>query len=192
MYLAIKKNIVGVCVLLFSNTIFCQNEKRNYNSLETGFIVAGDEAIYYGIYSKFIMPLSSQSNHHFTVGLSFAGYFDFKGESESLAYLKNDVDMRLIPSIGLGYSLNFRKIQLNFEIPVGASIAITKGVLVNERVGFERKYHNNEVFLNYGLSFSPKYRINKTNSIGCYAFLPLVSDKAQSGYQFGMGWTKSL
>ena len=69
-------------------------------------------------------------------------------------------------------------------------LQITKGVLVNERAGFERKYSNKEVFLNYGVIFSPKYRINTTHSIGVYGFLPLLNDKAQSGYQIGIGWTK--
>ena len=191
MYLAIKKSIIIICILFHGNTIFSQNERRNNNSFETGLLMAGDEAIYYGTYGKFRMPLS-QTKHYFTLALSFTAYFDFKGESEPLAYLKNDVDMRLIPSIGLGYSFNLKKIQFNFEIPVGASFAITKGILVNERAGFERKYSNKEVFLNYGVIFSPKYRINTTNSIGVYGFLPLINDKAQSGYQIGLGWTKSF
>lgn len=189
MYLAIKKSIIVICILFYCNTIISQNKRKNNNSFETGLLVAGDEAIYYGAYGKFSIPLS-QSKHHFILDLSFVSYFDFKGESEPLAYLKNDIDMRLIPSIGLGYSLNFKKFQFNFEIPVGASFAITKGVLVNERAGFERKYSNREVFLNYGIIFSPKYRINKSNSIGVYGFLPLLDDKAQSGYQIGIGWTK--
>jgi len=188
MYLA-SKSVIIICILFHYNTIFSQNETRISNSFQTGLIIAGDEAIYYGVYGKFSKPLS-QKKHHFTLGLSFTAYFDFKGESEPLAYLKNDVDMRLLPSIGLGYTLNFKKVQLSFEIPVGASFAITKGVLVNERAGFERKYSNKEVFLNYGVSFSPKYRINSNNSIGAYVFLPLINDKAQSGYQIGLGWTK--
>lgn len=191
MYLVIRKSIIAICILLYCNPVFSQNERMNNKSLEVGLLGAGDEAIYYGAYGKYSLPLS-QKKHHFILSLSFAGYFDFKGESEPLAYLKNDVDMRLIPTIGLGYCLNFKRVQFNFEIPVGTSFAITKGVLVNERAGFERKYSNTEVFLNYGVIFSPKYRINKTNSIGVYGFLPLLNDKAQSGYQIGIGWTKSF
>lgn len=191
MYLAIRKSAIVICIILYCNTIFSQSERIKNNSIEIGLLVAGDEAIYYGVYSKYSLPLS-QTRHHFTLGLSFIAYFDFKGESEPLAYLKNDIDMRLLPSISLGYSLNFNRIQLNFEVPVGASIAITKGTLVNERTGFERKYSNKEVFLNYGVLFAPKYKINNTNSIGVYGFFPLVDDKAQSGYQLGIGWTKSF
>ena len=191
MYLVIRKSIIVICILLYCNSVFSQNKRINNNSVEAGLVVAGDEAIYYGAYGKYSMPLS-QNKHHFTLGFSFVAYFDFKGESEPVAYLKNDVDMRLLPSIGLGYSLNFNRFQFNFEIPVGASIAITKGILVNERAGFEREYSNQEVFLNYGVLFAPKYKINNTNSIGVYGFLPLLDDKAQSGYQFGIGWTKNF
>ncbi|REG99655.1 hypothetical protein [Flavobacterium aquicola] len=191
MYLAIRKTVLVIFILLYCNFAFSQNGRKNNNSLEGGAIIAGDETIYYGIYSKYTVPLS-QHKHYFTLGMSFAAYFDFKGESEPLAYLKNDVDMRLIPTINLGYSLNFGKVQLNFEIPVGASFAYTKGTLVNERAGFEIDYSNNEAFINYGLLFAPKYKINDTNYIGLYGFLPLIDDKAQSGYQFGIGWTKTF
>lgn len=44
-----------------------------------------------------------------------------------------------------------------FEVPVGTSIAITKGTLINERVGFKRDYSNTELFWHYSLAFSPKY-----------------------------------
>jgi len=100
--------------------------------------------------------------------------------------------MRILPALNLGYSLNFNKVQLNFEIPVGLSLATTKGTLVNEKADFERAYSNKEIFFNYGVSFTPKYKINKTNSIGFYGFYPLVSDKAQSSYQMGINWTKTL
>lgn len=95
------------------------------------------------------------------------------------------MDMRIIPAVHLGYSLNFKKLQLNFEVPVGTSIALTKGTLLNERMGFKRNYSNTELFWHYGLAFSPKYRLNKNNQIGLYGFLPLVSDKASSGYLYG-------
>jgi hypothetical protein len=72
------------------------------------------------------------------------------------------------------------------------SVAITKGTLVNEKIGFEKAYSNTEVFFNYGVLFAPKYRINSKNQIGLYAFLPFISDKAQSGYQFGIGWTMTF
>ena len=190
MYLAIRK-ITIIYLYLAVNTLYSQNEKINNNSLEIGVIAAGDEALYYGGYSKYSMPLS-QNKHHFTLSLSLTAYFDFKGESEPEAYLKNDIDMRLIPTMNIGYSLNFNKIQLNFEVPIGFSFAITKGTLVNERIGFERDFSNKETFFNYGFSFSPKYKINSSNSIGLYGFLPLINDKAQSGYQFGIGWTKTF
>jgi hypothetical protein len=191
MYLVSRKSSIVICILFYCNTVFCQKERINSNSLEAGFLVAGDEAIYYGGYAKYTLPLS-QNKHYFTLGFSFTSYFDFKGESEPLAYLKNDIDMRLIPSVNPGYSLNFNRVQLNFEMPIGTSFAITKGTLVNERTGFERKYSNKEMFFFYGLLFAPKYKINKTNSIGIYGFYPLTDDKAQSGYQFGIGWTKSF
>ena len=179
--------IIGL--LSISNTLYAQ--KTNNNSLEVGVLGAGDESLYYGGYSKFIVPLSDKTNH-FTISFALTAYFDFKGESEPDAYLVDDIDMRLIPTFNFGYSLNFNKVQLNFEVPVGLSYAHTKGTLVNERIGFERDYSNNEVFFNYGFSFSPKYKINNTNSIGLTTFLPFIKDKAQSGYQIGIGWTTTF
>ena len=179
--------IIGL--LSISNTLYAQ--KTNNNSLEVGVLGAGDESLYYGGYSKFIVPLSDKTNH-FTISFALTAYFDFKGESEPDAYLVDDIDMRLIPTVNFGYSLNFNKVQLNFEVPVGLSYAHTKGTLVNERIGFERDYSNNEVFFNYGFSFSPKYKINNSNSIGLTTFLPFIKDKAQSGYQIGIGWTKTF
>ncbi len=179
--------IIGL--LSISNTLYAQ--KTNNNSLEVGVLGAGDESLYYGGYSKFIVPLSDKTNH-FTISFALTAYFDFKGESEPDAYLVDDIDMRLIPTVNFGYSLNFNKVQLNFEVPVGLSYAHTKGTLVNERIGFERDYSNNEVFFNYGFSFSPKYKINNTNSIGLTTFLPFIKDKAQSGYQIGIGWTTTF
>ncbi|MFL1896633.1 hypothetical protein ACJRPK_13080 [Aquimarina sp. 2-A2] len=188
MYLTIRK-IITFSFFMAAFTLHSQN--RNNSSLELGILAAGYEAFYYGGYGKYNIPIS-QNKHHFTLGFSVIAYFDFKGESEPEAYLKNDIDMRLLPSINIGYSLNFNKIQLNFEVPVGLNFAITKGTLVNEKIGFERDFSNNETFFNYGLSFSPKYKLNSSNSIGLYSFLPLVMDKAQSGYQIGIGWTKTF
>lgn len=179
--------IIGL--LSISNTLYAQ--KTNNSSLELGVLGAGDESLYYGGYGKFIVPLSNKTNY-FTISFSLTAYFDFKGESEPSAYLTDDIDMRIIPTINFGYSLNFNKVQLNFEVPVGLNYAHTKGTLINERIGFERDYSNNEVFFNYGFSFSPKYKINNSNSIGITTFLPLIKDKAQSGYQIGIGWTKTF
>ena len=179
--------IIGL--LSISNMLYAQ--KTNNNSLEIGVLGAGDESFYYGSYSKFIVPLSNKTNY-FTLSFALTAYFDFKGESEPNAYLVDDIDMRLIPTVNFGYSLNFNKVQLNFEVPIGLSYAHTKGALVNETIGFERDYSNNEVFFNYGFSFSPKYKINNSNSIGLTTFLPFIKDKAQSGYQIGIGLTKTF
>lgn len=188
MFLTIKKTILVFCVLSFS--MLCA-QKVNNKSIEIGAIVAGYEEFYYGGYTKFTMPLS-QNKHHFTLALSLAAYFDFEGESEPEAYLKNDIDRRIIPTINFGYSLNFKRFQLNFEAPVGISFATTKGTLINDKIGFERDFYNKESFLNYGVSFLPKYRITKSNSVGLYVFFPLINDLAQSGYQMGINWTKTF
>jgi hypothetical protein len=190
MFFQIKiKSIVLIMCVLTLNNVSAQKENQNHNSIEFGLIAAGDEALYYGAYSKFTMPLS-QKKHYFTVGASLTCYSDFKGESTSEAYLKKDMDMRILPNLVPAYSLNFRKFQFNLEIPIGLSVAITKGTLVNEKIGFEQEYSNKEVFLNYGIALVPKYKINERNLIGLHSFLPLVSDKAQSGYQFGANWTR--
>lgn len=190
MCLANRKFIL-ISLFFVSTILLSQSKNTNQNAMEIGLIGAGDESLYYGGYGKYIMPLS-QRKHYFLLAFSLATYFDFKGESEKEAYLKSDFDMRLIPTVNIGYSLNFKRVQLNFEIPVGVSIAITKGTLVNQKIGFERDFSNKEVFFNYGFSFSPKYKINNSNSIGFYGFMPLINDKAQSGYQFGIGWTKAF
>ena len=186
---SIIRIITIIGLLSISNTLYAQ--KTNNNSLEIGVLGAGDESFYYGGYSKFIVPLSNKKNY-FTISFALTAYFDFKGESEPNAYLVDDIDMRLIPTVNFGYSLNFNKVQLNFEVPIGLSYAHTKGALVNETIGFERDYSNNEVFFNYGFSFSPKYKINNSNSFGLTTFLPFIKDKAQSGYQIGIGWTKTF
>lgn len=187
MYFKIRITIV-LLLLLALFKVNAQQELRNNKTIETGLIVAGRETLFYGVYGKCAIQLT-QKKHFFYLAPSLVTYLDFKGESTSDAYLKNDVDMRIVPTINPGFSLNFGKFQFNFELPVGMSIAIAKGTLVNERIGFEQAYSNTEVFFNYGVLFAPKIRLNNKNQIGLYSFLPLIKDKAQSGYQFGIGWT---
>lgn len=187
MYLKIRITIVILLLLLLFN-VKAQQVLRNNKTIETGLIVAGSETLFYGVYGKYVIALT-QKKHFFYFAPSLVTYFDFKGESTSEAYLRNDVDMRIVPTTNPGLSLNFGKFQFNVEAPVGISIAITKGTLVNDKIGFEQAYSNTEVFFNYGVLFAPKFRFNNKNQIGLYAFLPLFQDKAQSGYQFGIGWT---
>ena len=189
MYFQIKKTLL--IFTLFITSIAYAQDTTNKKTIDLGLNLAGDETIFYGAYGKFSIPLS-QKKHHFITGGSLTAYCDFKGESNEGAVLKDDIDMRIIPSIFLGYSFNFKKIKLNFEIPIGASFAITKGTLVNERIGFERDFSNKEIFLSYGVAVNPKYKLNNKNYIGLYAFLPLIEDRAQSGYQFGIVWTKKI
>ncbi len=167
------------------------NKKTNNNSLELGVLGAGDESLYYGGYSKFIVPLSDKTNH-FTISFALTAYFDFKGESEPDAYLVDDIDMRLMPTFNFGYSLNFNKVQLNFEVPIGLSYAHTKGTLVNETIGFERDYSNNTVFFSSVCPYSSNYNILHSHSTVLTTFLPFIKDKAQSGYQSVIGWTKTF
>ena len=166
MFFPIKIKIIALvlCTLALTN-MNAQKEIQNNNSIEIGLIAAGNETLFYGAYGKFTMPLS-QKKHHFTLGASLTSYSDFKGESTSEAYLKDDVDMRILPNIITAYSLNFKKIQLNIEMPIGLNFAIAKGTLVNEKIGFEREYSNKEVFFNYGIVLTPKYKINDKTSIG--------------------------
>lgn len=185
------KIIITLLHLLLLFKVTAQQEFHNFKSVETGLIIAGSETMYYGAFVKYNIPLS-QNKHYFYLAPALTAYFDFKGESTGDAYLENDVDMRIIPTINPGYALNLGKFQLNLEVPLGMSIAVTKGTLVNERIGFEQSYSNKEVFFNYGIQFAPKFRISQKNWIGLSAFLPLVKDKAQSGYQIGVGWTRSF
>lgn len=191
MYLTIRIAlcIAGLCLLF--DYAQAQNEPLNNNAVEWGLNFAGDETLFYGGNSKFIMPLS-QRKHYPTFSISLTMYFDFKGESEPLAYLKKSVDMRIIPAIHLGYSFNFKRMQFNLEVPVGTSIAISKGTLINERAGFERDYSDTEMLWHYGVAFLPKYRLNDKNQIGLNVFYPLVPDKTWSGYLYGIGWTRTI
>ena len=189
MYFQIKKTLL-IFALFITSMAYAQ-DATNKKTIDLGLNFAGDETIFYGGYGKFSIPLS-QKKHHFITGVSLTTYFDFKGESTGESYLVDDIDMRIIPSIYLGYSFKFKKIKLNFEIPIGTSLAITKGTLVNEKIGFERDFSNKEIFLSYGVVINPKYKLNNKNYIGLYAFVPLIEDRAQSGYQFGIGWTKKI
>lgn len=185
------KFIITLLHLLILTEVIAQKELNSNKSIEAGFLVGGDETLYYGSYVKYHIPLSYNKNF-FYIAPTITAYFDFKGESTSQAYLKNALDMRILLTINPGYSLNSGKFQINLEVPLGISVAITKGTLVNEKIGFQQDYSNREIFFNYGLQLSPKFRVDQKNLIGLSAFLPLVKDKAQSGYQLGLGWTRNF
>lgn len=193
MYLTIKKTITIIVFLCLVKTTVAQEDSLSQNNreLEVGVAIAGSEALYYGVYSKYDFALT-QSKHYLKAGVGLTAYFDFKGESTSQAKLKNDVDMRIIPYIYLGYNFNFKRFNVSLEIPVGTSIAITKGKLINERIGFERSYSNTEYLWHYGIALSAKYRLNDKNKIGFYAVVPLVKDVAWSSPMVGIGWTRKL
>jgi hypothetical protein len=185
------KIIITLLHLLIVTEIIAQNKSNTNKSIEAGFLVAGNETIFYGSYVKYNIPLSYNKNF-FYIAPSITAYFDFKGESTSQAYLKNALDMRILLTINPGYSLNSGKFQINLEVPIGISVAITKGTLVNEKIDFQQDYSNREIFFNYGVQLSPKFRVDQKNLISLSAFLPLVKDKAQSGYQLGLGWTRNI
>jgi hypothetical protein len=185
------KIIITLLHFLILTEIIAQNKSNTNKSIEAGFLVAGNETIFYGSYVKYNIPLSYNKNF-FYIAPTITAYFDFKGESTSQAYLKNALDMRILLTINPGYSFNSGKFQINLEVPIGISVAITKGTLVNEKIGFQQDYSNREIFFNYGVQLSPKFRVDQKNQIGLSAFLPLVKDKAQSGYQLGLSWTRNI
>lgn len=178
-------------LLCIANTTFTQEIQQNNSEFEGGIAIAGAEAFYYGFYSKYNIALS-QTKHYFKTGIGLTTYFDFKGESTSQAYLKNDVDMRIIPYFYVGYNFSFDRFDIAFELPLGTSIAVTKGTLVNERIGFERTYSNTEYLWHYGIGLSTKYKIRDNNKIGLYGFLPLIKDFAWSSPLVGIGWTRTI
>lgn len=189
MYLIIRK-ITTFIFLCFVVNVSAQDTLKT-SEFEVGVAVAGAEAFYYGVYSKYDFPLT-RKKHYLKAGIGLTSYFDFKGESTSQAKLKDDVDMRLIPYIYLGYNFNIKRFDISLELPIGTSIAITKGTLVNEKIGFERTYSNTEYLWHYGIGLSTKYRINNTSKIGINLFLPLVKDYAWSSPMVGIGWTKTF
>lgn len=191
MCLQINSTLFFMLFGLMLNNSIAQQEHQNWSFLEVGAIVAGDETIFYGGYGKFTKPFS-QRKHYFFGGCALTAYADFSGESSKEAYLRNDFDARIIPTLSVGYALVFNRFQLSVEVPLGASFAITKGTLVNEKYDFERPYSNKEVFFNTGITVSPKFSISDRNRIGLHGFLPLIRDRAQAGFQFGVSWTRKL
>ena len=178
----------GLCMLQgVAQPLIAQNQPE----WGIGAAVAGEEAFYMGGYSRFSLPLGD-SPHHFRAGLGINFYFDFVGEATVMARLESDVDMRIIPHIFLAYNFRLGNFDLAVEAPLGASIAITQGKLVNERIGFERTYRNSETFWHYGLAFSPTYQIAELDKIGLYAFFPLVIDRAWTAPLLGLGYTKKI
>ena len=172
------------------NNNFAQETRQNYNEFEVGGAVAGAEAFYYGVYSKYNIALT-KSKHYLKAGVGLTMYFDFKGESTSQAKLKDDVDMRIIPYFYIGYNFNFNRFDVSLELPIGTSIAITKGTLVNERIGFERTYSNTEYLWHYGLALSTKYSIDNKNKIGLYGFIPMIKDIAWTSPMIGIPGSSS-
>ena len=77
-----------------------QNDRINKNSLEIDVLAVRDETLYYGGHSKYSISFS-QNQHHCAISFSLSTYFDFKGESEPKAYLKNDIDMRITPTVNI-------------------------------------------------------------------------------------------
>ena len=192
MYLITRAIIFSL--FLFSGLFAFSQEKTsalNFNELEIGVAAANAEAFYFGIYGKYSIPLT-QKKHHFRTGVSLTTYADFKGESTDQAYLNNDVDMRLIPAVYIGYNFRFRRLGFALEIPFGTSIAITKGILVNERIGFERKYSNTEILWHYGIALTMNFKLNGGNKLDIHGFMPLVKDIAWSSPLIGVGWIKSI
>jgi hypothetical protein len=97
-------------------------------------------------------------------------YFNFISKSTSQSKLKDNVDIRIIPYFYLGYNFNFNRFGISFELPIGTSISITRGTLVNNKVGIERTYSSAEYLWHYGIGLSTKYRVNDNNKIGFYGF----------------------
>ncbi len=192
MYLIIR-NVLTFIFLSLLKISFAQEQevRQNGSEFEIGGIVADGEAFYYGVYSKYDIAIT-QSKHYLKAGIGLTMYFDFKGETTSQAKLKDDVDMRIIPYVYVGYNFNFKRFDISLELPIGTSIAITKGTLINERIGFKRSYSNTEYFWYFGVAVSTKYSINDKNKIGIYGSLPLVKDIAWSSPMIGIGWTIKL
>lgn len=181
---------VILCCLITSYTIGQSIEKKP-TELEFGFAFAGAEAAYIGVYSKVNFPLS-HSKKYFYAGFGLNIYADFIGEIEPESNLKNDIDMRIIPNIFIAHNTTGKKFDISVEVPIGVSIAITKGTLINTKVGFEREYSNTEYLWHYGLATSIKYKVSAKSKIGFYLFSSLVIDKAWSPPMIGLSWIKNL
>lgn len=192
MFLTIRR-IVTIVFLLALHCSFAQNQSTfiSIKEVEIGGAFAGGESSYYGLYLKYSRSLSS-SRHYPKAGFGLTAYADFKGESTDLAYLQNDIDMRLIAYLFVGYNFTFDRFDISLELPIGTSIAATKGTLVNERIGFEKEYSTTEHFWHYGLAFSTKFRLSKKNRIGIYGVKPIVKDVAWSPPMIGIGWTRKF
>jgi len=176
---------------LSANLLLGQDEMKKPIELELGIAGAGAEAGYLGLYSKVNYPLS-HSKKYFYGGFGLTIYADFIGEIEARSKLRNDVDMRIIPNLFIAHNTTMKNFDVSVEIPIGISLAITKGTLVNTNVNFEREYSNTEVLWHYGLASSIKYKVSNKSKIGFYLFSSLVIDKAWSPPMIGLSWVKNF
>jgi len=190
MYLIKIITIAFVCIF-YTNSILGQDVDKNLIEFELGLATAGSEALYYGVYSKVNFPLSKAKNY-FYGGFGLTVYADFVGEITSESKLENDIDLRIIPYVFLGYNFSVRRFDFALELPVGTSIAITKGKLVNTNVGFEREYSNTNFLLHNGLGISTKYKVTDKGKFGLYLFLPINNDDAWSPPMIGLSWIKEI
>lgn len=179
-----------LAVMLVSCTVFANDTQNGMTlgELEVGPAVAGEEALYFGFYSKYSVPLTRSLIYPYA-GLGLTGYFDFIGP-EPQANLEDHVDMRVIPAAHLGLNLAIYRFDIRIEVPVGKSIAHTRGTLVNKRLGIKESYSTTEVFWHYGTAMSLRYRFDHQNGISLYGFYPLVEDVAHSSPTIGIGWTR--
>lgn len=182
---------IAIFLFLLANSILGQEQNKKPIELELGIAGAGAEAGYLGLYSKVNYPLS-HSKKYFYCGIGLNIYADFIGEIEARSRLRNDIDMRMIPNLFIAYNNSKKNFDVSVEIPIGISIAITKGTLVNTNVNFERAYSNTEILWHYGLATSIKYKVSDKSKIGFYLFSSLVIDKAWSPPMIGLSWVKNF
>lgn len=191
MYSITKRAFIGGLLLLTFQRGYSQDTLRWRTSVEIGGAIASAEATYYGFYAKY-KKVFLNNRISPVAGLGLTSYADFKGESTEQAYLKDDLDMRVISFFYAGGQLRYGRLLSSLEFPLGVSWARTKGTFVNERIGFTRDYSNNDLLWHFGISVSCQYQFDNKFSIGINSFLPLTQDVAWSPPMLGVGLVRYI
>lgn len=184
-----------ICLILsltFSLNLSAQSNNKIGLELDLGAVAGQGEVFYYGANTRVNATFRQWGNHYPTIGIGVQVYANFTGEIDAQTQLQNDVDMRIIPALYLGYGIIFNKFNIKFEIPVGVNITVTKGKLINEKIGFERNFNHSTVLPHVGAALHLQYQLHPKHRLGVFGFYPFTKDLAWSVPLGGLYWSYLL
>ncbi|MCH2043411.1 MAG: hypothetical protein MK212_04670 [Saprospiraceae bacterium] len=188
----LHKCILLILSLFSSLNLLAQSNNKIGLELDLGAVAGQGEVFYYGANTRVNASFRQWENHYPTIGIGVQIYANFTGEIDAQTQLQDDVDMRIIPALYLGYGIRFSKFNLKLEIPVGVTFAITKGKLINEKIGFERSFSHSTVLPHVGGAFHLQYQLHPKHRIGLFGFYPFTKDMAWSVPLGGLYWSYLL